>query len=92
MSVLGSTRNPAVRTKQATVRSWWPPAIGVMVSAAVLCGCASGPSTKVEVCKTFDELGIQLMQGNGILGLLTVPLSVIADIGGMLGVRVGSLI
>ncbi len=31
-------------------------------------GCTSGPSTKAEVCGAFDELGAQLLQGNGIIG------------------------
>jgi hypothetical protein len=49
-------------------------------------------------CDNADNYSGDLSDVNGLrsnldfTGLLTVPLSVIADIGGMLGVRVGSLI
>jgi hypothetical protein len=35
--------------------------------AVLLAGCSSGPSTKAEVCSSFDSLGTKLMHANGIL-------------------------
>jgi hypothetical protein len=45
-------------------------AAAALVASAglVLSGCSSGPSTKAEVCATYDELGTQLLQGNGVFG------------------------
>ncbi|MEU6080442.1 molybdenum ABC transporter substrate-binding protein [Streptomyces sp. NPDC047108] len=42
-------------------------AAGLMV-AAVGCEKVAGPSSKAEVCKGFEELGTQLLQGNGVIG------------------------
>jgi hypothetical protein len=36
---------------------------GVLVS-----GCSAGPSTKDAVCTSFNDLGTQLVQGNGLFG------------------------
>ena len=33
-------------------------------------GCTSKPATREEVCRSFDRLGVQLLQGNGIIGNL----------------------
>ena len=44
-------------------------ALAAAVSAAtVLFGCSSTPSTEDEVCAAFDELGMQILEGNGIIG------------------------
>lgn len=44
-------------------------ALCLAVAGAVFVGgCATGPTTKEEVCQEFDELGTQLLQGNGIFG------------------------
>jgi hypothetical protein len=67
MDVAGSSQTPQARAEYAAVRAWWP-VVAVVISAAVISGCASGPSTKDEVSKTFDELGTQLIQGNGVFG------------------------
>jgi hypothetical protein len=36
--------------------------------AAIVVGCSSTPATEAEVCSLFDELGTQLLEGNGIIG------------------------
>lgn len=36
--------------------------------AAVGCEKVAGPSSKAEVCQGFEELGQQLLQGNGVIG------------------------
>ena len=41
-------------------------ASSVVIVAAALGGCDSGPSTKDEVCTTFTELGRQVALGTGI--------------------------
>ncbi|MEV6316760.1 molybdenum ABC transporter substrate-binding protein [Streptomyces sp. NPDC051776] len=43
-------------------------AAGCLMLAAVGCEKVAGPSSKAEVCKGFDELGRQLLEGNGIIG------------------------
>lgn len=40
-------------------------AVAVVLLAAA---CSSGPATKDEVCGSFDDLGAQMLQGNGIFG------------------------
>jgi hypothetical protein len=40
----------------------------IVLGSLLLSRCSSGPSTQSEVCKTFDELGLQILQGNGIIG------------------------
>jgi hypothetical protein len=49
--------------------------VGATVAVATLglsclTGCSSGPSTKEEVCTAFDDLGKQVLQGNGVFGNL----------------------
>lgn len=42
--------------------------VGTLVCVApLLVGCG-GPTTKAEVCKDFDDMGQQLLQGNGVIG------------------------
>jgi hypothetical protein len=36
--------------------------------AVALAGCATEPSTKQDVCASFDELSEQIPQGNGFIG------------------------
>jgi|SRR3954463_16069347 hypothetical protein len=36
--------------------------------AGSVAGCVKSPSSKDDVCSTYDELGKQYMQGNGIIG------------------------
>jgi hypothetical protein len=48
-------------------------ATGAAITAIILVsplfsGCSSEPSTQVEVCTTFGELGAQVLRGNGIFG------------------------
>ena len=44
-------------------------AMAAAISAvAVLVGCSSTPSTGEEVCGSFNELGTQVLEGNGIIG------------------------
>lgn len=39
------------------------------ISAAIMLGgCTSSPSTQADVCKSFKELGDQLLRGNGVIG------------------------
>ena len=38
-----------------------------LATMLVVAGCG-GPTTKQEVCDSFDALGTQFMQGNGIFG------------------------
>jgi hypothetical protein len=46
-----------------------PLAICVSVlTAATLTGCSRGPSTREEVCASFDTLGQQMTEGNGVIG------------------------
>jgi hypothetical protein len=40
----------------------------VLCLAGSAAGCVRSPSTKEEVCSTYNELGEQYMQGNGIIG------------------------
>jgi hypothetical protein len=40
----------------------------VLVGTATLAGCSSGPSTRADVCGAYDDLGRQLLQGNGVFG------------------------
>jgi hypothetical protein len=40
----------------------------IVPAAGTLSACVGGPSTKEDVCSTFDELGTQLMKGNGVFG------------------------
>jgi hypothetical protein len=40
----------------------------LLSAAVVLVGCSSTPSTKDEICTTFDELGTQIFEGNSIIG------------------------
>jgi hypothetical protein len=42
--------------------------LAALTSAALTACSPSGPSTKEEVCSTFDALGKQLVDGNGIIG------------------------
>lgn len=43
--------------------------VSALVMAALLpAGCSTGPSTREQVCGSFDALGSQLLQGNGIIG------------------------
>jgi len=37
-------------------------------AVAVLVGCSSTPSTDEDVCGSFNELGTQVLEGNGIIG------------------------
>jgi outer membrane murein-binding lipoprotein Lpp len=37
-------------------------------AVAILVGCSSTPSTDEEVCGSFNELGTQVLEGNGIIG------------------------
>lgn len=39
-----------------------------LACAPALTGCSSGPSTKQELCAAYDDLGRQVLQGNGIIG------------------------
>ena len=39
-----------------------------LCGALALTGCSTQPSTRADVCKTFGELGDQLVRGNGIIG------------------------
>jgi hypothetical protein len=43
-------------------------ALTVVALATMLVAACGGPTTKDEVCDSFDALGTQLLQGNGILG------------------------
>jgi hypothetical protein len=56
----GSPRRVVVRTASSIVLILLP----VLGTSA----CSSGPTTKAQVCKSFDELGAQLVQGNGVFG------------------------
>jgi hypothetical protein len=40
----------------------------LVLTSVLISGCTSGPSTKEQVCTSFDALGTQLLQGNGIIG------------------------
>jgi hypothetical protein len=41
----------------------------IAVSAVLLAAaCSAGPATKEDVCREFDELGTQMLRGNGIIG------------------------
>lgn len=42
--------------------------VSLAAAGMLLSGCASRPAEKAEVCATFDDLGTQLMQGNGVFG------------------------
>jgi hypothetical protein len=35
-------------------------------AVVVVAGCSSAPSTKSDVCGAFDDVGTQLVQGNGL--------------------------
>ena len=39
-----------------------------LVAALFLSGCAFGPSSKTDLCASFDDLGSQLTRGNGVFG------------------------
>ncbi len=43
-------------------------ACALVIIGVVLVGCTSTPATREDVCKSFDRLGVQLFQGNGIFG------------------------
>ena len=38
------------------------------LAGVLVTGCTSGPSTKEQICASFDALGTQLTEGNGIIG------------------------
>jgi hypothetical protein len=40
----------------------------LLVITVAMVGCTAKPATKQEVCRSFDGLGAQLLQGNGIIG------------------------
>lgn len=40
----------------------------VAAAALTLPSCSSGPTTKAELCDSYDELSEQLLEGNGIFG------------------------
>lgn len=40
---------------------------GVLILTSMT-ACASSPTTKAEVCSSFNDLGVQFLKGNGILG------------------------
>jgi hypothetical protein len=42
--------------------------VSLAAAGSLLAGCATGPTDKAQVCAAFDELGTQLMQGNGVFG------------------------
>lgn len=42
--------------------------LAAVVGLLLVCSCSVTPATKSEVCKSFDDLGTQFMQGNGIFG------------------------
>lgn len=41
-------------------------AVASLLTIGVLGACASGPSSREDVCGAFDELGAQMMRGNGV--------------------------
>lgn len=41
---------------------------GLALAVPALNGCATGPSTKAQLCAGFEELSQQLIKGNGIIG------------------------
>jgi hypothetical protein len=43
-------------------------ALVVVAGSGVVGGCSFGPSTKAEVCESFDALDEQLLSGNGYFG------------------------
>jgi hypothetical protein len=43
-------------------------ASSVLLGAGTLAACSSGPSTRAEVCSAYDDLGRQVLQGNGLFG------------------------
>ncbi|SCD63917.1 hypothetical protein GA0115239_104814 [Streptomyces sp. BpilaLS-43] len=44
-------------------------AVGAALLALATAACGSfGPTDKEEVCKGFDELNVQFVQGNGVIG------------------------
>jgi hypothetical protein len=55
-----------------SVRTGWRAAMPTMVAAALIgvgvTSCSSGPATRTDVCNAYDDLGRQLMQGNGLIG------------------------
>lgn len=51
-----------------TILSGLTAATTALLLGAALGGCATGPTTKAEVCTAFDDLGNQLFHGNGIIG------------------------
>lgn len=40
----------------------------LIVATAAVASCSTGPSTQAEVCGAYDELGRQVLQGNGLFG------------------------
>lgn len=42
--------------------------VTAVLAVAVAAGCASGPSTKTELCASFTTLDKQLLKGNGVFG------------------------
>jgi hypothetical protein len=42
--------------------------VSLAVAGMLLSSCATEPADKAEVCTTFDDLGTQLLQGNGVFG------------------------
>jgi hypothetical protein len=44
--------------------------VRILATAAILLvtGCSTDPASKRDVCDSFDALGVQLLQGNGIIG------------------------
>jgi hypothetical protein len=40
----------------------------VLAATAVLTACAQSPTNQEQVCASFDELGVQLLEGNGVIG------------------------
>jgi hypothetical protein len=56
----------SARAARAAVRAAL--AAAVLAGTGALAGCVSGPSTQADVCGAYDDLGKQLMQGNGVLG------------------------
>lgn len=44
--------------------------IRILAAAAILlaAGCSTSPASQKDVCDRFDALGVQMLQGNGIIG------------------------
>jgi hypothetical protein len=42
--------------------------VSLAAAGMLLSGCATRPANKAEVCDAFDDLGTQLLEGNGVFG------------------------